>query len=386
MNPRPSRSPPCSPPASCPIPGATRVESVAHSAAALTLPLDAAELARLDAAFPELATQRPPLTAPPPAEAEAVLLLGSPAAGKSSRVQPLVDRGYVRLNRDDLGGTLDQLVPLLARAHETGARHFVLDNTYGTRKSRAALLTRCAELNLPTRAVWLDAPEEAAQFNAARRLLARYGRHLDPRELQRADPDAPNTFPPVVISTYQRSFEPPTVEEGFAAVERVPYARVLGPEYRHRALLLDYDGTLRISTGRHPYPTRPEEVQVLPGRAEILQRFRDAGWRLLGVSNQSGIAAGTLTPEAAEACFAETHRQLGLDLELRYCPHPAGAPKCFCRKPMPGFGVEFIERHHLDPAACLFVGDLPSDARFAAACGFRYHDAADFFAEPPDPA
>ncbi len=52
---------------------------------------------------------------------------------------------------------------------------------------------------------------------------------------------------------------------------------------------------------------------------------------------------------------------------------------------MPGFAIEFIERDHLDPARCIFVGDMRSDRQFADAAGFRYYDAEQFFTEPPPP-
>ena len=42
---------------------------------------------------------------------------------------------------------------------------------------------------------------------------------------------------------------------------------------------------------------------------------------------------------------------------LEYCPHAAGPPQCWCRKPLPGLGVSLTHRQHLDPTACIYVGD-----------------------------
>ena len=50
---------------------------------------------------------------------------------------------------------------------------------------------------------------------------------------------------------------------------------------------------------------------------------------------------------------------------------------------MPGFAVEFVERYRLDPARCIYVGDMKSDQRFAEGAGFTYFDAEDFFGDPP---
>ncbi|MEZ4464356.1 MAG: aldo/keto reductase [bacterium] len=260
-----------------------------------------------------------------------------------------------------------------------GHRRFVLDNTYGTRRSREGILAAAADAGLPARAVWLDTPAEAAAFHAARRLLDVHGHLLGPAELK-ADP-TPNIFPPGVITRYERDFEAPLRGEGFASIERIPYRRVLPPGFTQRALLLDYDGTLRTTASGEPYPRHPDDVVVLPGRGDLLRRYRDAGFLLLGISNQSGVAAGHLTEEAALACIERTNALLGVEIEAEICPHPAGrAPACYCRKPMPGIGVLFIERHQLDPARCLMVGDLETDRGFAEAAGFRFEHADDFFA------
>lgn len=367
-----------------PIPGASRPETAAASAAAMALHLDGEAHARLDGRFPPVAAERPPVFAGG-ASPEIVIVMGPPAAGKSSRVRPLVEMGYHRLNRDELGGKLDDLIPRIDAGHGAGHRRFVLDNTYPSRASRAAVLAKGAELGLPVRCLFIDASVEQARFNAARRIYGRYGRMLDPAELVEAGKADVNTFPPVAIAAWFRRFEAPSTEEGFASVTVAPYERVMGPEYRHRALILDYDGTLRQTRSGAIFPREPSDVLALPGRAEVLTRYREAGWRLLGVSNQGGVAAGMLTYEMALAGIGETQKQLGLRIDTRFCPHPARPVKCWCRKPLPGFAVEFVERYRLDPAQCIYVGDMDSDARFAAGAGFRYFDAAPFFADPPSP-
>jgi histidinol phosphatase-like enzyme len=73
--------------------------------------------------------------------------------------------------------------------------------------------------------------------------------------------------------------------------------------------------------------------------------------------------------------------ELGVEMEILYCPHGAGPPVCWCRKPLPGLGVLAIERHRLDPGRCLFVGAGPQDPGFARRLGFDYREAAQFF--PP---
>jgi histidinol phosphatase-like enzyme len=89
-----------------------------------------------------------------------------------------------------------------------------------------------------------------------------------------------------------------------------------------------------------------------------------------------------MTVEEADAGFARLQQRLGVSIEVLYCPHAAGPPRCWCRKPLPGLGVVFIQRHRLDPSRCIYVGSGSQDPGFARRLGFQYRDAADFFALP----
>jgi histidinol-phosphate phosphatase family protein len=151
-------------------------------------------------------------------------------------------------------------------------------------------------------------------------------------------------------------------------------------------VFLDLDGTLREATGRAPFPRSASEVRLLPRRREVLEGFVQAGYRLFGVSNQAGVALGQVDLAGVEEALVETQRQLGLPMEVVYCPHPADRPACWCRKPLPGFGVWLAERADLDLSRSWMVGDRPPDEGFAAALGVRYAHERDFFGpEGPRP-
>ena len=309
------------------------------------------------------------------------IVMGPPAAGKSSYVEPLMAQGFVLLNRDTLGGSLDGLVDRLASLHtEAGKEKFVLDNTYGTVESRAKLVAYAKANGFETRCIWLDAQPEHVQWNAARRMVKRYGKLFGPAEIKEAGKKDDNMFPPAAQSAYFKKFQPPTTAEGFTTVERVAYVRWLGPEYKNKALILDYDGTLRVTKSGAKYPLDPSDVQILPGRREKLLAYQKQGYILLGASNQSGVADGKLTNDQANACFAQTNKLLGLDIDVVYCPHPAGPPMCWCRKPLPGMFVALMERYSLSPSECLVVGDSTSDMTFAKRAGCKGEKVEVFFA------
>lgn len=379
-----------------PLFGATKRASVESCLRALAVRLDAedrAELAtkiRFDASPEALALTAPP-TAPaglrplvagegPGDQPEVVVMIGIQGAGKSSEVARYLDRGYARLNRDLLGGNLEELVPRLAALLASGQRRVVLDNTYATRASRFSLIRAAHGHGVPVRCRFLATPIDEAYANVVLRVLERYGKLLGPDELKELGKDDPNLPPPAAMAKWAASFEPPHLDEGFSVVEDVPFVRRADPQFTGRGLLLDVDGTLRRTRSGELFPRDPDDVELLPGRRERLQRFVDEGYALFFVSNQSGIASGTVTREAVEAAFARTIALLGLPVaEVMYCPHPAFPVGCFCRKPLPGLGIALIQRHKLAREHVIMVGDMDSDHDFARALGVRYVDAAQFF-------
>ena len=110
--------------------------------------------------------------------------------------------------------------------------------------------------------------------------------------------------------------------------------------------------------------------------ASRLREFRDAGYKLLGISWQPEIAGGKRSEVDVKAAFAQESERLDLDVDVECCPHPAGPPRCWCRKPLPGLGVVFVNRYHLDPTQCIYVGQGPHDAGFARRLGFVFREAA----------
>jgi aryl-alcohol dehydrogenase-like predicted oxidoreductase/histidinol phosphatase-like enzyme len=369
-------------PSIVPIPGPTRAESVASLARALELVMTDEDRALLDERAPAgriLRVPREKRRPPPSAEGEVVLVMGLPGAGKSTLAQDLVAQGYSRLNRDETGGRLTALLPAFDRLVEAGSTRVVMDNTYVSRKSRAPVVERAWKHGLPVRCIWLDASLEDAQVNAVSRMLSRHGRLLGPEEMKAAAKTDPGAFAPLVQFRYQRELEPPHPSEGFSRIDIVPFDRRRDPSWADRALLFWCEGVLLRSRSGLRVPGSPSDVEILPGRREVLEQYHQQGWRLLGLSWQPEIAAGTATLAQVDGCFAALPELLGLPIELLYCPHGGGPPVCWCRKPLPGLGVVFIQRHRLDASQCEYVGDGPQDAGFARRLGFRYREAIDLF-------
>jgi len=306
----------------------------------------------------------------PPTDGEVVLIMGLPGAGKSTAARRFANDGYARLNRDDAGGTLRSLLPDLQRLIGEGRTRIVLDNTYMSRASRARVVHAAQALGLPVRCVWLDTSVEDAQVNAVSRIIANHGRLLGPEEMKQVVKRDISAFAPTVQFRHQRELEPPDPAEGFSRIDIVPFERTRDPAMTRKALIVWCDGTLIGDVAG--------DLQIR--RADVLRRYQSEGWLLLGLAWRPQIADQTMTVEEADAGFARLQDQIGISIEVLYCPHAAGPPTCWCRKPLPGLGVVFIQRHRLDPSRCIYVGSGPQDPGFARRLGFRYQDAADFFA------
>jgi aryl-alcohol dehydrogenase-like predicted oxidoreductase/histidinol phosphatase-like enzyme/predicted kinase len=371
-----------------PLPGAATIDTARSIARYRMLQLTNEQTARLDElcqAVRVIRKETSAAVAVAPAarpDAEVVMIMGLPGSGKSTMAREFAARGYLRLNRDETGGSLRALVPALDRALASGTPRVVLDNTYVSRASRAAVIQAATARGVAVRCVWLSTSVPDAQVNAVTRIVERYGKLLDVDELAAHRKGDPSALPPMTQFRYQRELEAPDVSEGFARVDVVPFERRADPSRAERAVLIWCDGILALSRSNQRAPSSIDDLVVDAGRAATLRRYAEQGFRLLGLSWQPEIAEGKHTAADVEAVFAKMNELLGLAIEVEYCAHAAGPPQCWCRKPLPGLGVLLIHRHHLDAASCIYVGDGPQDAGYAQRLGFQFRPPQEFFDEP----
>ena len=144
------------------------------------------------------------------------------------------------------------------------------------------------------------------------------------------------------------------------------------------AVFLDKDGTLLVDV---PYNVDPARMRLLPGAAEAIGRLDRAGYALVVVSNQSGVARGLFPPEALEAVGArleELFELAGARLSgFYFCPHLPGGkdPRygvaCDCRKPAPGLLLRAAGDLGIDLAASWMLGDILDDVEAGNRAGCR---------------
>ncbi|MFZ6028668.1 MAG: D-glycero-alpha-D-manno-heptose-1,7-bisphosphate 7-phosphatase [Chloroflexota bacterium] len=145
-----------------------------------------------------------------------------------------------------------------------------------------------------------------------------------------------------------------------------------------KAVFFDKDGTLVEDV---PYNVDPARLSLAPGIGAALRCLQDAGYRLVVVSNQSGIARGYFSEEALarlEYVLRQRLEILGVSLQgFYYCPHhpqgtvPAYTRRCSCRKPEPGLLLRSAREHNIDLRRSWLVGDILDDVQAGRRAGCR---------------
>jgi histidinol-phosphate phosphatase family protein len=144
---------------------------------------------------------------------------------------------------------------------------------------------------------------------------------------------------------------------------------------RRPTLLLDRDGVLNRRPAPGRYVRSWSEFAWVPGALDALRLLKAAGWRVIVITNQAGIARGELTQadlDEIHARLVAEARAAGGDIDAIYCcPHDWNEG-CACRKPRPGLLFRAQRDHHLDLTRTPFIGDDERDAQAAEAAGCRF--------------
>ncbi len=146
----------------------------------------------------------------------------------------------------------------------------------------------------------------------------------------------------------------------------------------NKAIFLDRDDTLIEDPG---YINHPDQVKLIEGAAEALIKLKSMGYKLVVVSNQSGVARGIVT----EDVLSDIHKRLeqllaekGASLDrIYYCPyHPEGVVAKYrresdCRKPNPGMLIKAFKEMDINAAGSWMVGNSPRDIEAGVRAGCK---------------
>ena len=145
---------------------------------------------------------------------------------------------------------------------------------------------------------------------------------------------------------------------------------------QRRAVFLDRDGVINVD---HGYVHKVEHFRFVPGSDTAMARLQAAGYRLVVVTNQSGLGRGLYSIDDYERFTSHLRQQLsaaGVRLDaVLHCPHLADAAvphyrlACDCRKPGPGMLLQAARELSLDLRQSVIVGDRLSDVQAGRAAG-----------------
>jgi D-glycero-D-manno-heptose 1,7-bisphosphate phosphatase len=154
-----------------------------------------------------------------------------------------------------------------------------------------------------------------------------------------------------------------------------------------RAVFLDRDGVINraVVRGGRPYaPDRVEDLEILPGVSEAVERLRRAGFLVVVVTNQPDVVRGRQSLETVEAIHDRIRSAVAVD-GFKICFHD-DADRCGCRKPRPGLLLEAAAEWSLDLPRSFMVGDRWRDVGAGRAAGCPTILVGGGYGEPfPDP-
>jgi len=144
---------------------------------------------------------------------------------------------------------------------------------------------------------------------------------------------------------------------------------MISSDEKSRAVFVDRDGTIMHDAD---YCSDPKQVHVFEGVREALRRLKRKGYKLIIITNQSGIGRGFFTLEQYRAVETEVWRQVGPGLidATYFCPDTPEQPSK-CRKPAPGMILQAARDHYIDLARSFFIGDKEIDAECGRNAGVR---------------
>ena len=136
----------------------------------------------------------------------------------------------------------------------------------------------------------------------------------------------------------------------------------------NKAVFLDRDGTINVEKN---YLFKIEDFEFLPGVIEALKLFQENGYKLIIITNQSGIARGYYTEEDFHKLndwMIDTLKKYGIYIDaVYYCPHHPDAINqeyrmdCQCRKPNIGLFIKAAEEFNIDLSKSIAIGDKIRD-------------------------
>jgi len=171
--------------------------------------------------------------------------------------------------------------------------------------------------------------------------------------------------------------ETPRIQEGYLVACHAICGIVEREMFGRKAVLVDRDDTLAKDV---PYCDDPGKFNLFPGVPKAISRLNEAGYIVIVITNQSGIARGLFDEDALEAIHDKMIREIeaggGRIDGIFFCPHHPDEG-CTCRKPETDMGTSAIVAHNINPKESFMIGDLEKDMEFGRRLGLRTYQVSE---------
>jgi len=309
-----------------------------------------------------------------------ILMVGLPASGKSLITQNYEKLGYTTLSLDKKTMSCATETATLDREIKKGNK-VIIDNTNATSLTRSKFIDFAKKNNLTIGAHYINTSKDDCLINSLHRMYEKHG------EIFMYSTDVPaklkketNLFVISAIFAMAKNFDKVNKSEGFDEIEITKFVRTDTFGYTNKAIFIDLDGTVRKSKGIEMYPVEIQDIEILENSIETLKKYKSEGYKIIAVTNQSGIAKGTLTTLKVKELIEHTNKLLDNVIDdYHFCPHLPPKNICYCRKPQSGVGVLMMHKHKLNLKSCIMVGDATSDKSFAERLSINYKTPNIFF-------
>jgi histidinol-phosphate phosphatase family protein len=144
-----------------------------------------------------------------------------------------------------------------------------------------------------------------------------------------------------------------------------------------KTVFMDRDGVINKDPGgwtKYNYVTTPVEFKFIPGATEALEKLKNAGYRVIVISNQAGVSKGYFSREQLKAVdghmLKEVKKAGGRIEESFYCIH-RDEDNCNCRKPKAGLLEMAAKKYKVKTKNAYFIGDTEADMKAGKAAGAK---------------
>ncbi len=167
------------------------------------------------------------------------------------------------------------------------------------------------------------------------------------------------------------SRETPRIQEAYLCASHIMCGIIEEEMFCNRAVFIDRDDTIAKNV---PYCSNPDDFHLFEGVPENIARLNEAGFKVIIITNQSGIGRGYFSEDVLSSIHSKLLRLVeekgGRIDGIYYCPH-APEDNCRCRKPGIGMGLRAVSEHSVNPFRSYMVGDSEADMEFGKNLGCK---------------